>query len=71
MTQIMILITLINGKKGLMVTLWLKAVKILEISVSVSVWRSWYVYKLEEPPPTQSVPTPPLKAVIENKNVKN
>lgn len=33
-------------KEGLMVTLWLKAVKILKISVSVNVWRSWYVYKL-------------------------
>lgn len=42
----MILITLIYGKKGLMVTLWLKAVKILKILVSVNVWRSWYVYKL-------------------------
>lgn len=64
MTQIMILITLIYGKKGLMVTIWLNAVKILKISVSVNVWRSWYVYKLEEPLPMQSVPTPPLKAAI-------
>lgn len=51
-------------KKGLTVTLWLKAVKILKISVSVNVGRSWYVYKLEEPPPMQSVPSPPLKAAI-------
>lgn len=44
----MILITLIYGKKGIMVTLWLKAVKIFIISVSVNVWRSWYVFKLEK-----------------------